>query len=144
VSVGIEEPKLIHAKDLEFIEPNGFKKIPTPHVDEAWRKDSTGSTISFLSECDPTTDTNLQQLQMSVLRDIRNSNTISEEDIDFNKRTAKRSYVKGNVDGIDIEMDLLVFKKNNCNFILTYIGLPENFKSDQREFQIFIDRFRVP
>lgn len=144
VSVGVEEPKTVRAQNMKYSPPKGFNKIEASHVDVAWRKDSTGSTISLLSECELNSDSSLSQLQTSLLRDLKNSKRISEKELDYNQRKASRTYIKGNVDGVDIEMDFLVFKKNNCNFFLTYIGMPEHFKNDQNEFQNFIDRFQVP
>ena len=39
------------------------------------------------------------------------------------------------------QIDLLVFKRNMCIYILTYVGVKKSFSDNRPAFQIFLDGF---
>ncbi len=68
----------------------------------------------------------------------------SQKDLVFQGRAARRVQVKGVVDGVPSIVDLLIFKRNNCIYILNYVGLEQYHGADEKQFEGFLERFQAP
>jgi hypothetical protein len=50
--------------------------------------------------------------------------------------------VAGKLDGVPVEMDLVVLKKDGCTFDLTYTAAPDRFEDRREDFRRFVREFR--
>ncbi|MCB0392333.1 MAG: hypothetical protein KDD58_13655 [Bdellovibrionales bacterium] len=144
VSVGIETPQTTKAQNVIFKPPSYFSELVQPYLDAAWKNDANGNTISFLSECDSATDPTHETIRDGIIAGLRNSNILSNDYIPLSKRNALKSVVTGSVDGVKTKLEIVVLKKNNCIYILTYVGLQEKFNDDLDAFAEFLKEFKVP
>ena len=124
--------------------PKPFTKASADNVDEIWRNSKNGNAISFLSECNDPADPSLHGIEQGVLSGLYPYTYIAQDDITYESRAARRVQVKGIVDGVPSLVDLLVFKRNNCIYILSYVGLEQQHKRDQKSFEDFISGFHAP
>ncbi len=144
VSVKIASDKPTKANDLTFNSPEKpFIKIDSPNSDSAWVSESMGNTISYLSECQLNSEINLDQIESDSLSIISDLQILDSKKIDYNQREAKYTFALGKVDGVMIKIQVLIFKKNNCNFVLSYIGIAKNFDSEIPFFEKFKQSFTV-
>lgn len=123
--------------------PSPYEEIKSPSADKAWLSGKTGNTISYLSDCnagDPT----LQQLETESLMGLSKLKILDSKDTNFNGREALSTLAQGEVDGVSVKTELVVFKKNNCNYTLSYGGLTKNFDKERNAFQKFLEGFRAP
>lgn len=146
VSVQLGGSPSIRAKGLDFQPPpHPFERFTTaPNVDSAWKNPKNGNTISYLSECEDRTDPPLEQIQRGVLSGLKNPKFITNESTMYNGRQALHTLVVGSVDGISTQVESMIFKKNNCIYILTYVGIETIFGQDQHYFSAFLKGFRAP
>lgn len=145
VSVELPNSKTTSAKDVKWSAPGGpFKEIKATNSDKTWMSSSTGNTISFLSECGNTADPSLQILESESLSAIGKINPVSAKVFDFNSRAARESVSSGEVDGVPVQLKLLVFKKNGCNYTLSYGGVLKNFAIEEKYFEDFKQNFKAP
>lgn len=144
VSIGVEEPKFTKDSQVMYEPPNGFLPVEQEHVDKAWKNINNGNSISFLSECTSQSDLPHTRIREGIISGLHNRLILKEEMIDFNKRKALISTLTGTVDGIDIKSEIVILKKNNCTYILTYIGIDEKFDINHLNFQTFLQGFKVP
>ncbi|MCB0412192.1 MAG: hypothetical protein KDD22_06670 [Bdellovibrionales bacterium] len=145
VSVNLGNSQGEKASGIKYSEPaDPFDDQNLPYVDEAWTNPKTGNTISFLSDCNSSTDPSLKDLRDSTLSGLKSLNLQSSEEITYNGRAGLRSLATGSLDGVDSKVDLLVFKKNNCIYFLTYTGVPLQFNVDHMEFERFVKEFNAP
>jgi hypothetical protein len=86
----------------------------------------------------------LKGLESEALSALNNMQVISHESWTYNDREALRSMSEGQVDGVSVKMSLVIFKKNNCSFTLSYVGRSSLFPANQTEFSAFVERFQVP
>lgn len=121
-----------------------YSSISNKLSDKAWISATTGNTISYLSECDSANEASLKQLQNDSLSALNNAETLSNEEIIYNGRAALSSVARGDLDGIPVQLKLIVFKKNNCNYTLTYGGLSKHFASELGVFNKFTESFQAP
>lgn len=144
VSIGPKKPAPVPAKHIQYSEPGTpFEQKDMDRVDKFWVNKKDGSTISYFSDCNPTADPTLQDLESEVLIGVEDLVKITSEPLKFNARKALKSHYSGAVDGVKTEFNLLVFKKNSCVYILSYVSLKENYQNSITQFNQFIKNFKV-
>jgi hypothetical protein len=62
----------------------------------------------------------------------------------FNGREALSNEVEGLVDGVRTRIHAVVFKKNNCLYTLSYIGVAPAYPKDHPHFDEFLRSFKAP
>ena len=145
VSINVGGGKTERADDVEFKEPpEPFDDEDAGGVDEGWKNPKNGNSISYISECGTKQDPTLETLRSGVLSTLTEIEVISEDKRSFNGREALRSEARGKVDGVETRLDLMIFKKNNCIYIITYVALPDSYDSDRKHFENFLDGFQAP
>lgn len=145
VSVNFEGDPPQKSKTAEFTAPiSPFHEIESRHLDKSWQNTKTGSTISFLSDCYGAVDPTLDNIFNGILSEIEDKRIIESHNVDYNEREALHSTVEGKVDGIQTRFELMIFKKNNCIYILTYAAKEGAFAHNQRDFLKFVKGFHVP
>lgn len=143
ISVNLPGRKSVPATGVEYSAPGApFKSIDAAGSDKAWLSSDTGNTISFISDCGGS-DPSLQQMETESLAALSNLD-VKSDTLMFNGREARSSVAQGTVDGIAVRLALLVFKKNNCNYTLSYGGVEKNFAPEQKHFEEFKAQFKAP
>lgn len=145
VSVNVGTGKTSKASDVDFTEPSAsFRNVKVADTDEAWQSSTTGNSISYISECGPSSDLSLEAIQQDSLSGLNNRDILDSKEVDYNGRAALRTLASGKTDGIDVKVDLMIFKKNGCSYTLSYIGVANEFESERSVFNKFLEGFRAP
>ena len=145
VSVELGPKRPTRASGVRYAAPpKPFVKASADNVDEIWRNPGNGNAISFLSECNDPADPTLHAIEQGVLSGLYPYSYTSQNDIKHEGRAARRVQVKGIVDGVASIVDLLVFKRNSCIYILSYVGLEQQHASNLKTFEDFISGFHAP
>jgi hypothetical protein len=133
------------ASGVKYEEPaSPFEKDPRKDVDQSWRNPKNGNVISYLSDCSDASDPSLDSIVQGVLGGLSDLNTESTETQTIQNREARRVLAGGKVDGVPTKIDLAVFKRNHCIYILTNVGVEKSFAQDRAAFNAFIKGFRAP
>ena len=145
VSIELPGGKSKPAKDVVWTAPGSdFKELKDGVYDKAWISSKTGNTISYLSDCGATSEPTLQQLETESLSSLNDLKVVVNDGISFNGRAARSSTASGTLDGVPVRVSLLVFKKNGCNYTLSYGGLEKQFAAEERAFENFKNNFKAP
>lgn len=141
-------PSKIEKKEpqgISFSAPhNPYLEFKLETADRAWQNPQTGNTISYMSDCDGSSDQSLDTLFLSAVEGIENLKISDQRKITFNQREALETSLLGRVDGVGIQVRLIIFKKNNCTFNLSYIGSLSTFMKGYNDFVAFVKEFKVP
>lgn len=143
VSVGIESPTIEKAESVSYKEPKNFVRFEQEPLDAAWKNSKNGNTISYLSECNGHSDPTYETIREGILSGLRDVNIEKQEMRKFNNRQAFISIVSGSVDGIPTKLKIIILKKDNCIFVITYVGLNPFYDEDEKTFNNFIEGFVV-
>ena len=144
VNVEIGKNNSVRSTSVRFNEPNEpFKEAKSGYLDRAWKNTNDGSTISYLSDCYGKTDPSLEQIFKEATSPVREQHLIQQHQIEYNERAALHSVVEGVIDGVLTRYELVIFKKNHCNYILAYAATAESYATHQREFSQFVKGFKV-
>ena len=133
------------AEGVQYVEPTRpFAKNENPDVDASWQNSKNGNVISFLSDCKDPSDPPLDNIVAGVVAGVSALKIESSEVVEFQSREGRRVLATGNVDGVPSAIDMLVFKRNFCIYILTYAGVKNSFPANRDEFTKFVQGFKSP
>jgi hypothetical protein len=134
-----------HASGVTLREPaKPFEKEDRKDVDAAWKNSRNGNVISYLSDCKDPSDPPLDSIIQGVTMGVSELQFESREAVIYQGREGRRVRASGRVDGVPTGMEMMVFKRNHCIYILSYVGVKTAFASDRDQFQKFLDGFKVP
>ncbi|MBL7545578.1 MAG: hypothetical protein JNL11_17295 [Bdellovibrionaceae bacterium] len=133
------------ARNLAFKAPSSpFSDLKTKTGDKAWISSRTNNIISYISDCSPSNDPSLDQLEQDALAGLDKLEIKYREDLPYNQRTARSTIGEGFLDGVKVKLNVVAFKKNSCSYNLIYGGVAERFDSENQEFKQFTESFRAP
>jgi len=133
------------AAGVQYVEPgNGFVKEASPDVDMAWRQPTSGNVISYISDCQDITDPTLDSIVQGTMSGLNSLAIESSQTQMVQEREGRRVLASGKVDGVPSKVELLVFKRNSCIYILSYVGVEKAFTKNQTDFDKFTRGFRAP
>ena len=120
-----------------------YTEIKIGAADRSWQNPKNGNTISYVSSCNMSAEPNLEVLSKMALDGVENLRIVQKNYITFNGREALNTILVGRVDGVPVQADLTVLKKNNCVFNLTYIGSLNTFMLDLLLYKNFVKDFKI-
>lgn len=133
------------AEGVQIHEPESpFKKESREDIDGAWKNPKNGNMISYLSDCQDSTDPTLDSIVQGALTGLTDLRMDAKESPTIQGREARRVTASGKVDGVASKIDLLVFKRNRCIYILSYVGVAKAFSENHAQFDNFISGFHAP
>ena len=145
ISIGPTKADKKVAKGLSFTPPKSpYVEFELESADRAWQNPKTGNTISYMSNCDGSSDQSLEALFDSSVEGIEGMKVADQRKIPFSQRESLDSTILGKVDGVGIQVRLIIFKKNSCTFNLSYIGSISSYMTGYNDFAGFIKEFKVP
>lgn len=155
VSVNIGPSKTEKSNGVAFTAPtSSFKPLDGNRADAAWHNAATGSTIAFQSTCGDTTDAPLESIAADLFTGFENSKELRNERIAFDGREALDKEIEGKVDGVMTRVHAIIYKKNQCSYVLTFVALTKSLVADNRhkaaingdvsQFEHFAASFKAP
>ncbi len=117
--------------------PAPYTELEVQSADRSWQNSSNGNTISYMSSCDHTVDPTLEVLSAIALDGVEDIKIVERKRLNYNAREALVTVLLGRVDGVPIQADLTVLKKNNCVFNVTYIGSIHSYMNDLALYKKF-------
>jgi hypothetical protein len=123
--------------------PSPYTELKVQAADRSWQNNNNGNTISYMSACDQASEPTLEVLSSIALDGVEDLKVVERKKINYNGREALNTVLLGRVDGVPIQADLTVLKKNNCVFNITYIGSIHSYMNDLASFKKFWGEFRI-
>ena len=145
ISVSLGNHPTKHAVGVSYKSPSSpFAAESRDDVDAAWKNPKNGNLISFLSDCMDDTDPTLDSIVQGSLSGLSDLHFQSTQNPTMQGREARRVLASGKVDGVPTKIDLIAFKRNRCIYILSYVGVEQNFDQDHGQFDRFLAGFVAP
>lgn len=123
--------------------PDGdWRKVKSGSADNAWYNAKIGATIYVDSNCEQRfEDRPLHDSVYSMTAGIRTKDEPLERNLFLDGREAVMLQIKGNLDGVDMQMAVVALAKNECLFDFVYITRPENFTKGFGDFHQMLYTF---
>lgn len=145
VSVQLQKPLVLEkSKTYSLVVPSvPFIRVDQEGMDQYWRNKHNGNALSLQTACSERYDPSFQDLTYQSVHGIEDTKKIIEDKFDYNDRVGLKSEYEGLVDGIAVAIKLVVFKKNNCSYVISYFGKKSSIKENDTHFIKFINSFKV-
>jgi hypothetical protein len=100
-----------------------------------------GGTVVVNAQCPTRDDVPLDVLTNHLLFGIKTKKEISRTPLTLDGRAALDSLLIGELDGVPVELELVVLTKDGCTYDLQLIASPEVFAARQPDFVSFRNDF---
>lgn len=101
----------------------------------------TKALIAVNSLCDRYSDSKLETLSQDLLSPLKSVKVLKQEDLEVSGRRALYTEVSGTLDGVSVESQLVVLRKNRCLFDFSIFGTTLNDEV-KKDFLAFVKGFR--
>lgn len=143
INIPVGPEKAEPSKNASFKTPSpGFSKTIGTPSDHSWINDKTGSMISYKSECSKQSLSAKDTLE-NIANEFYAISKTELQSFKYNSRKAYRQKLTTEVEGVNTNFDIVVFKKYGCLFLITHTGLTSNFSFTESAFQKFLVAFKV-
>jgi hypothetical protein len=122
--------------------PAGFERVEAPDNDLAFHRRGDG-TISINTTCTDYEDVPLPALVNHLLFDTTERRFAIEETVTLDGRAARHVLVHAELDGVPIELELYVMKKDGCVIDLAHIRSSQASAGARDIFRAFVLRFAL-
>ena len=137
-------PQTQRSNKVDYKPPvSPFILTQSDSADVAWIDQETGNIISYQSICNESLDPDLNTILKKSTLGLTNKKILKRTSMDYNARKADRITVSGQMDGVDVRLEFVLFKKNACSYTLSFVGLPEHFNKATEVFNQFVKEFKV-
>lgn len=123
--------------------PQGWELLSFAGNDLAWGG-PRGEVIAVNAECEGHGDPSLAVLTNHLLIGFENRRVIEREPFELSGRGALRSRVQAELDGVPVELEFVVLKKDGCVYDLSYLAHPSRFEAQLPTYRKVVDSFDVP
>lgn len=123
--------------------PTGWEFLSFAGNDLAWGGPE-GEVIAVNSECRDHGDPSLVVLTNHLLIGFEDRRVVEREELRLAGRGALRTHLKASLDGLPVEMELTVLKKDGCVYDLTYLAPPSRFDANLATYRRLVASFDAP
>ncbi len=110
----------------------------------AYRDDPHAASILLNARCHrPDESTPLLALTNHLVMGSTEREVVSQETEPFDGREALHTTMRAKWDGVPIEFDIYVMKKDGCIYDFVYMGSPDAFDAGSKPFEAFVRGFRT-
>jgi hypothetical protein len=110
-------------------------------ADAEWHRPDSGAVILANGECRPGADEPLGVLRNTLLIGFTDRVVRAEKRAMLDGREALASRVGAKLDGVPVEIDAWVLKKDGCVYDLVYAAPPETFAAGRGDFERLVGGF---
>ncbi|MBY0553651.1 hypothetical protein K2P97_03925 [bacterium] len=128
------------SKEIKLTEPTSpFIKMDTS-VYPSWKNLKSGNVISIISNCSDS-DSKLSNLHQIIESSLDNIKVIKEETLTLQNRPAFARNINAVLDGVEIEIQSISFKRKSCGYVASLSGKLNNLTNDRKQFDQFLNGF---
>ena len=139
------QPKIKAADDLAFVPPSReFVRRDTDGLDAYFIEPKTGNSISLKSSCFDPADPSIDNLTKAAFGGMTIIKELANNRIRYSDREALNTKRLVSLDGVPVIVEMLVFKKNNCNYLVGHVGVEKFHSQTASAYQHFLNNLRTP
>ena len=124
--------------------PERWIKLEASDAEGTFESKDTRAIISFNSVCGRYQDSSLEALSQQLLGTYSDPEIVSQNPKQIDGREALITRVVGKLDGVEVESQFVVLRKNNCLFDFTLLRTNRFVAQDLQDFDRWIENFRFP
>jgi hypothetical protein len=123
--------------------PEDWRRVRLRNNDLAFFQDESGHAMAVNSTCKDHGDPPLDVLTRHLLMGFTEPQQVSQETTVVDEREALRSHYLAKLDGVPVELLLVVLKKDNCVYDLQYVAPLGRFGARVADFESLVRGFHA-
>src|SRR3954471_1089891 len=120
-----------------------WRPLEVDSNDIAYISSDSPHSLAVNSTCTPDGDASLQVLTAHLLMGFTDRERVAEEHVTMDGRDSLRSRYQAKLDGVPVEMMLVVLKKDGCVYDFTYLSPPGRFDEKRQSFEQVLAEFHA-
>jgi hypothetical protein len=121
-----------------------WRRVRVEGADLAFRDDEKEGSALFDARCGQRDDdAPLTALTEHLIMGTTERQFDSQEVVPFDRREAMHTVLRAKLDGVPMQYDIYVMKKDGCVYDLVYVAPPARFADGAADFQRFVQGMRV-
>jgi hypothetical protein len=119
--------------------PSTWRRVDVDGADLAYRDDGRSGSALFDVRCGARDDdAPLSILTQNLIMGTTQRDFESQEIVPFDRREALHSKLHARLDGVPMQYDIYVMKKDGCIYDLVYVAPPDRFADGAADFERFV------
>jgi hypothetical protein len=123
--------------------PPEWRRVRIVGADLAYRDPSREGSVLFDVRCGRSADAPLPVLTEHLIMGTTDRDFVEQTTIPFDRREALHTLMRAKLDGVPMQYDIYVMKKDLCVFDLVYVAPPERFTVGAPDFERFAVALRT-
>jgi len=124
--------------------PAGWRRVLVEGADLAFRDDDHDGSVLFDVRCGHADDdAPLSILTEHLIMGTTERDFESQEIMPFDGREAMRTRLRAKLDGVPMQYEIYVMKKDGCVYDLVYVAPPDRFEDGTADFERFAGGLRT-
>lgn len=123
--------------------PEHWRRVYLEDTDLAFSEEGTGRALSINSTCEGHDDPPLPVLTRHLLMGFTEREEHAQHTLVLDGREALRSRYTARLDGVPVELELVVLKKDGCVFDFTYVAPPGEAEARRADFDALLAGFHA-
>lgn len=123
--------------------PEHWHRVWLEGNDLAFSEEGTGRALSVNATCEGHDDPPLPVLTRHLLAGFTERQEVSQQLVPLAGREALRSRYLAKLDGVPVQLELVVLKKDNCVFDFSYVAPPGLAQERLADFEMLLAGFEA-
>jgi hypothetical protein len=123
--------------------PAGWRRVQVDGGDLAYRDDARSGSVLLDTRCSRRDDAPLATLTGHLVMGTTDRQYEKQEVVPFDGREALHTLMRARLDGVPMQYDIYVLKKDGCVHDIVYVAAPDRFADGAAEFERFALGLRV-
>lgn len=123
-------------------DPQAFRPVAFSDNDLAWAATRSSHLLAMNAVCEGHDDAPLDVLTRHLLFGFTERTRVSDALEPLDGREALRTVWTAKLDGVPVELELVVLKKNGCVHDFTYVSPPGERAAHEADFEALVKGFR--
>jgi hypothetical protein len=120
-----------------------WRPVKVADNDVAYASNDSSHSLAVNSTCEGHGDASLEVLTEHLLMGFTDKERVSEERRLLDGRDSLRTRYRARLDGVPVEMELVVLKKDGCVFDFTYLSPPGRLEEKRGSFEEVLKAFHA-
>jgi hypothetical protein len=118
--------------------PPGWRRVTVDGADLAFRDDERSGSALFNARCGRRDDdAPLSVLTEHLIMGTTEREFDAQDVVPFDRREAMHTLLRAKLDGVPMQYDIYVMKKDGCVYDLVYVAPPNRFAAGAADFERF-------
>jgi hypothetical protein len=117
--------------------PPAWQRVRIEGADLAFRDQARDGSTMFDVRCGRSSDAPLTVLTEHLIMGTTDRDFVTQDVVPFDQREALHTLMRAKLDGVPMQYDIYVMKKDGCVYDLVYVAPPMRFTAGATDFERF-------